>query len=186
MAHIVTPQTEVLQSVQTANPWNNDLPAQFSICVQYKGGVVPTHAAYDKRSRLQGYLLYSASDKKYRQMPDALAKLWLDGQVPSQRLPGLLHLIEARPEKKDVAPYLTLNAIQRTTRVVGVIMLGLIIGCLGWLLHREGRIWGLGLSVCGILFSVWYLVRQQRMIARRKTLTAWILAQLAVTGNTGK
>lgn len=186
MAFIVTPGTEVLQNVQTANPWNNGLPALFSICVQYKGGVVPTHAAFDKRSRLQGYVLHSASDNSYRQMPDALAKLWLDRRVPSQRLPELLHLIEARPEKKDITPHLTLNAIQRTTRVVGVIMLGLIIGCLGWLLHQEGLVWGLGLSVCGILFSVWYLVRLQRMIARRKALTAWILGQLTVTGNTGK
>lgn len=181
MAYIVAPNTEVLHSIQTANPWKNGIPDKFSVCVQYKGGVMPAHAAYDKRSRLQGYILHAASDNSYRQMPDALAKLWLDRQVPGQRLPGLLHLIETRPEKKDFTPHLTLNAIQRTTRVVGVILLGLIIGCLGWLLHREGVAWGLALSAGGILFSIWYLVHLQRMTARRKTLTAWILAQLAAT-----
>src|SRR5687768_12057067 len=104
MAFIVTPKTEVLYSVQASNPWNNGLPAKFSVCAQYKGGVVPAHAAYDKRSRLQGYILHSAPDNSYRQIPDALAKLWLDGRVPIQRLPELLRLIESRPEKKDVAP----------------------------------------------------------------------------------
>ena len=180
MAYFVTPETEILKSVHAANPWNNGLPTQFNICVQYKGGVVPAHAAFDKRSRLQGYIMHSASDNTYRHMPDALAKLWLDRKVPDHQLPVLLHLIEARPEKKDVTPYLTLNSTQRIARVVAVITLGIIIGCLGWLLHGEGLAWGLGLSVFGVLFSILYLGRLQRMKARRKALTEWILAQLVI------
>lgn len=182
MAYLVTPETQILKSIHVANPWNNDVPAQFNICVQYKGGVVPAHAAYDKRSRLQGYLIHSASDNKYRYMPDALARLWLDGKVPTQQLPALLQLTESRPEKKDITPYLTLNSTQRVVRFVGVILLGIITGLLGWLLHREGLAWGLGLSAGGILFSILYLVHLQRMKARRTVLTEWILAQLIVTG----
>lgn len=180
MAFLVTPETEILKSVLVANPWNNDLPTQFNICVQYKGGLVPAHAAYEKRSRLQGYIVHSASGNIYRYMPDALARLWLDGVVSTHQLPALLHLIEARPEKKDITPYLTLHATQRVVQVVGVILLGIITGCLGWLLHGEGLAWGLGLSVCGILFSILYLVRLQRMKRRRKALIEWILAQLVV------
>lgn len=103
--------------------------------------------------------------------------------MPTHLLPELVHLIEAKPEKKDITPCLTLNATQRIVRIVGVIALGIIVGCLGWLLHREGLAWGLGLSVCGVLFSIAYLVRLQRMKERRKVLTDWILAQLVVIGN---
>lgn len=182
MAYFVTPETQILKRIHVANPWNNDVPTQFDICVQYKGGVVPAHAAHDKRSRLQGYLIHSVADNKYRYMPDALAKLWLDKEVPTEHLPLLLYLIESRPEKKDITPYLTLNSTQRIVRFVGVILLGIIIGCLGWLLHKEGLAWGLVLSACGILFSIIYLVRLQRMKERRKVLTDWILAQLIVLG----
>ena len=115
-------------------------------------------------------------------MPDALAKLWLDKEVPTPQLPELLYLMESRPEKKDVTPYLTLNSTQRIVRVVGIIALGIIIGCLGWLLQGEGLSWGLGLSACGVLFSIVYLMRLQRMKERRKTLTEWIQAQLIVIG----
>lgn len=180
MAHLASPETEILERVQAPNPWNNGQLTQFNICVQYKGGLVPAYAAYDKRSRLQGYLIHSASDNVYRRMPDALARLWLDGEVPSRLLPELLYLIEARPERKDVTPYLTLNSMQRMVKVVGVIALGIIIGCLGWLLQGEGLAWGPALSACGVFFSIFYLVRLQRMKERRKALADWILAQLVV------
>ncbi|NSL87603.1 hypothetical protein [Chitinophaga solisilvae] len=182
MAHFVYAETAVLERIRAANPWNNNLLTQFDICVQYKGGIVPAHAVMDKRARLQGYMICSVPDNNCRRMPDALAWLWLNKEVPSHQLPELLYLTEIRPEKADLTPYLILNATQRIVRTVCVIALGIIIGCLGWLLHGEGLSWGLWLSACGVLFSVVYLVRLQRMKERRKALADWILAQLVVIG----
>lgn len=178
----VSSETEVLQTVLAANPWNNGLSAQFSVCVHYKGGVVPTHAVYDKRSRVQGYYLFSPFDNQYRPLPDALVKLWLDNKVPAQLLPGLLFGMESRPEKNDFSPHLSLTAGQRVIKIGGATVLGLIIACLGWLLYREGLEWGPVLSLAGIFFSGWYLFRWQRMNARRKSLTEWILTQLSIAG----
>lgn len=173
-------ETDILETFLTPDPWNKGQSTQFSVVAKYKGGLMPAYAAADKRSRIDGYYLYSSIDQQYRPLPDALVKLWLDRKVPTHRMPVLLFGMAGMPESKDYAPHLALNATQRASRTVGVIFLGIIVGVLGWLLFNEGVQWGPVLSLAGILFAVWFLVRQQRMTARRKSLTQWILSQLSV------
>jgi len=138
---------------RAADPWNGEAPAELSIEAYY---YVPEHvreaSAPWRWCDTPLYALRSEIDGVERFLPEALGRLWREGKVPAEALPGLLREMEPELEEEDFQPLLEV----RTERWLTVLSMVVVLGIAGLLVTwPAGNQPGLSLTalVCGVIVA---------------------------------
>ena len=134
---------------RAADPWNGEAPAELSIEAYY---YVPEHVreatAPWRWCDTPLYALRSEAGGGERFLPEALSRLWREGRVPAEALPGLLREMEPELEEEDFQPLAEVRTERWLVALATVVVLGIVVLLLTW---PAGNQPGLSLTalVCG-------------------------------------
>jgi hypothetical protein len=186
-ARLVPRRVRTEARFRAADPWNGDVPAEFSIEAYY---YVPQHVQEVSCPwRWCNTPLYALRSEDgtpgggERFLPDALSRLWSAGKVSAEALPHLLREMEPELTQDDFQPLLRVSAERWGAAALIAVLLAILGLLVTWPRNGGGGIpvpallCG-GVVAGGLLGALFALPPYFARRERRRRQMGWALARL--------